>query len=114
MKRGEIWTVSGGPGYAGKPRPAVILQSDLLVDSPSLLTCGFTSRASEDVPLRPLIEPSPGNGLRMPSNLMSEKLTAVPRARLGHQVGSLSAEDIARVEQALLLVLGFEKRLGIE
>jgi mRNA interferase MazF len=107
MKRGEIWTLAGGPGYAGKPRPALILQTDLLPDSPSLLTCGFTSRASEDVPLRPLVEPSPENGLRTPSNLMSEKITAVPRARLGRRIGILSREDMARVERALLLVLGF-------
>jgi mRNA interferase MazF len=107
MKRGEIWTLAGGPGYAGKPRPALILQTDLLPDSPSLLTCGFTSRSSEDVPLRPLIEPTPGSGLRAPSNLMSEKITAVPRARLGRRIGLLSGDDMARVERALLLVLGF-------
>jgi mRNA-degrading endonuclease toxin of MazEF toxin-antitoxin module len=28
MKRGEVWTVSGGKDYAGKPRPAVIMQDD--------------------------------------------------------------------------------------
>ncbi len=107
MMRGEIWTLSGGPGYAGKPRPALIVQSDLLLDSPSLLTCGFTSRASEDVPLRPLIEPSGENGLNAPSNLMPEKITAVPRTRLAKRVGQLSPNDMARAENALLLVLGF-------
>lgn len=107
MKRGEIWTVAGGPGYSGKPRPALIVQTDLLMDAPSLLTCGFTSRVSEDLPLRPLVEPSPGNGLMAPSNLMSEKITAVPRARLGKRIGALAPEDMTRVEQAILLVLGF-------
>ena len=31
MKRGEIWTVTGGSGYAGKPRPVIVL-SRLMVD----------------------------------------------------------------------------------
>ncbi len=107
MKRGEIWTVSGGPGFAGKPRPALIVQSDLTVETPSVLTCGFTTHISEDVPLRPLILPTPKNGLARPSNLMSEKITAVPRTRLGKRIGRLSIEDVARVDGALLLIMGF-------
>ena len=106
MKRGEIWTVSGGPGYAGKPRPTLVVQSDL-ADTPSVLTCGFTTQASIDVPLRPLIQPSPENGLFRPSNLMSEKITSVPRERLGRRVGVLSAADIARADGAMRLVMGF-------
>ena len=107
MKRGEIWTVSGGPGFAGKPRPALIVQSDLAEGTPSVLTCGFTTHASEDVPLRPLFMPSPGNGLDRPSNLMSEKITAIPRTRAGKRIGALSGQDMARADSALQLVLGF-------
>ena len=107
MKRGEIWTLSGGPGYAGKPRPALVVQSDLALETPSVLTCGFTTQASEDVPLRPLMLPSAGNGLAWPSNLMSEKITAVPRSRMGRRVGVLSEEEMARTDQALQLVMGF-------
>ena len=107
MKRGEIWTVSGGPGFAGKPRRALIVQSDLTEGTPSVLTCGFTTQASEDVPLRPLFLPSLENGLDRPSNLMSEKITAVPRTRAGKRIGALSGEDMVRADNALQLVLGF-------
>lgn len=107
MMRGEIWTVSGGPGFAGKPRPALIVLSDLALDTPSVLICGFTSEASEDLLLRPLMLPSPENGLARPSNLMSEKVTSVPRSRLGMRVGILSPEDMARADSALQLIMGF-------
>ena len=106
MKRGEIWTLSGGPGFAGKPRPTLIVQSDL-ADTSSVLTCGFTTQASEDVLLRPLILPTPENGLARPSNLMSEKITSVPRNRLGKRVGALSDEDLVRADYALQLIMGF-------
>ncbi len=107
MRRGEIWTLSGGPGYAGKPRPTLIVQSDLAIGTPSVLTCGFTTQTSDDVPLRPLFLPSPGNGLFRPSNLMSEKITAVPRTRLGQRIGALSGEELTRADGALQLVMGF-------
>ena len=107
MKRGEIWTVAGGPGFAGKPRPALIVQSDLTLETPSVLTCGFTTQASEDVPLRPLFSTTAQNGLDRPSNLMSEKITSIPRTRAGKRIGSLSREDMARADRAIRLVLGF-------
>ena len=107
MKRGDIWSISGAPGYGGKPRPAIIVQSDTLVGTQSVITCGLTSLVFENVPFRPLIEPSASNGLRVPSAAMVEKLTAVPRSKLGHYLGELSDEDMARVEQTMLMVQGF-------
>lgn len=107
MKRGEIWTVSGAPGYGSKPRPAVIIQSDHLVGTESVITCGLTSLLNRDMPFRPLIDPSPDNNLEAPSGVMVEKLTSVSRGKLGKRMGALSAEEMTRVEQALLLVLGF-------
>ena len=107
MKRGEIWTVSGAPGFGSKPRPALIVQSDRLSGAQTVLTCGFTSQPNVAVLYRPWIEPSPGNGLEQPSNIMIEKLTAISRAKLGQQIGALTEVDMERVEQALQLVLGF-------
>jgi mRNA interferase MazF len=43
MKRGEIWTLAGGPDYAGKPRPCVVLQSDVFTETASLTICTVTS-----------------------------------------------------------------------
>lgn len=107
MKRGEIWTQSGGPGYAGKPRPALIVQSDQLDGTDSILTCLFTSQTDEHLPTRPRFIPAADNGLRETSDLMTDKITAVGRSKLGRRVGMISDADMERVEDAMLLVLGF-------
>ena len=107
MKRGEIWTVSGAPGYGSKPRPAVIVQSDVLAETESLVTCGLTALPDSERYFRPGIEPSPSNGLDRFSHVMTEKLTAIPRSKLGERVGALTDDDMERVERALQLVLGF-------
>ena len=107
MKRGEIWTASGAPGYGGKPRPALIVQSDDLADTESVITCGFTTQTDDERYFRPQIQPSPANGLGHISYVMTEKLTAIPREKLGKRVGALAVDDMEAVEQALQLVLGF-------
>lgn len=63
MKRGEIWTIAGGPDYAGKPRPAVILQSDQFDATPSVTVCPLTAGHVETVYARFGIEPSEENHL---------------------------------------------------
>ena len=107
MKRGEIWSVSGAAGYGSKPRPALILQSDALEGTKSVVTCGLTTLIIDAVPFRPLIDPTPANGLNTRSSVMVEKLIAIPREKAGERIGQLSAEDMALVEEAMLLVLGF-------
>ena len=75
MSRGEVWTVAGGGDYAGKPRPAVIVQDDRFDATASVTVCVFTTNPA-DVPLvRPLIEPNERNGLREPSRIMIDKIT---------------------------------------
>lgn len=108
MIRGEIWTQSGGPGYTGKPRPALIVQSDLLGATGSIITCGLTTCRNPSLRSRPRIEPQAANGLREPSEVMTDKIAAIARSKLGERLGALTEEDMARVEDALLLVLGFE------
>jgi mRNA interferase MazF len=108
VKRGEIWTQSGGPGYAGKPRPALIVQSDLLAGTDSVITCLFTSLDDEeDIPSRVRFAPTADNGLQKPSSLMGDKVMAVPRSKLGRRIGFLTANDLDRVEYALVVALGF-------
>ena len=87
MRRGEVWTAAGGKDYAGKPRPVVIVQSD--------------------APLaRPVIEPNETNGLNATCRLMADKITTMPRAKLGNCVGRLADEDILRMNRAILVFLG--------
>lgn len=68
--------------------------------------CGLTTEPSETRFTRPLIEPQPANGLRQPSRVMIDKITTVPRTRLGKRLGSLDAADLRHVDRALLVFLG--------
>jgi mRNA interferase MazF len=106
MKRGEIWTVAGGNGYTGKPRPAIIVQDDAFDATASVTICALTTDATEAPLFRLAIEPSLANGLRVPCRLMVDKITTVPRARLGRRVGRLDDEDLVRLHRAALVFLG--------
>lgn len=109
MKRGEIWTVAGGADYAGKPRPAVILQDDLFDATASITVCPFTSHLTSAPLLRILIEPSDGNGLRAPSDLMIDKITTVSKTKLRRRVGRLSPKDVVRLNRAVVVFLGLAR-----
>ena len=106
MKRGEIWTVSGGSKYTGKPRPAVIVQEDRFDGTDSITICAFT-RDPTDAPLFRLeVAPDARNGLKTASRQMVDKITTVPKARLGERVGRLDDEDLVRLNRALVVFLG--------
>ncbi len=106
MKRGEIWTVAGGTDYAGKPRPTVIVQDDSF-DATDLITiCAFTTDET-DAPLFWLpVQPNERNGLRAVCRLMVDKITTVPKTKVGARVGRLDDEDVLRLNQAVLVFLG--------
>ncbi|EWY39426.1 transcriptional modulator of MazE/toxin MazF [Skermanella stibiiresistens SB22] len=106
MRRGEIWTVSGGKDYAGKPRPVVIVQDDGFDATDSITICVFTTDET-DAPLFCLpVEPSERNGLRSPCRLMVDKVTTVPKSKVGSKVGRLDDEDLLRLNQAVIVFLG--------
>lgn len=111
MKREAIWTVSGGKDYAGKPRPAVIIQDDLFDGTDSVTICGFT-RDSTDAPLFRLpvfrlpVESSVTNGLSVISRIMVDEVTTVPRSKIGSRVGRLGVEGMVRLNRAVLVFLG--------
>jgi mRNA interferase MazF len=109
MKRGEVWAVSGGGAYAGKPRPAVIVQEDRFDSTSSITLCVFTTDPTEAPLLRMLIEPTDRNGLSSASRLMVDKLTTVPKARLGKRIGKLNDEDVVRLNRALTVFLGLAR-----
>lgn len=106
MRRGEIWTAAGGSGYAGKPRPVVIIQDDRFDVTGSVTICAFTSDPTEAHLFRLAVEPSEVNGLREPCSLMVDKITTVPRSRLGSHGGRLSDEEMVRLGRAILVFLG--------
>ncbi len=106
MKRGEIWTIAGGGDYTGKPRPAVIVQDDAFDATASITICALTTDPTEAPLFRIRIGPSEGNGLRAQSSLMVDKLTTVPKSRVGSYVGRLGDEDVVRMNRAILVFLG--------
>jgi mRNA interferase MazF len=106
VKRGEIWTVSGGSGYAGKPRPAVIVQENHFTETNSITICGFTTNPTDAPLLRLPVTPSDRNGLRSVSRLMVDKITTVPKNRIGDRIGQLDESDLARLNQAMTVFLG--------
>ena len=105
MRRTEIWTVSGGPGCAGKPRPAVIVQDDRF-DTDSVTLCPFTTDPADAPLFRLLIEPTATNGLNANSRLMVDKITTVRRVQLGERVGVLGDADVLRLNRAVVVFLG--------
>ncbi len=106
MIRGEIWTVSGGADYAGKPRPVVILQSNNFEGLGSVTVCPFTTDPTEAPLLRLVITPADGNGLREVSRIMIDKITTVPKSKLGARVGRMADEDMLRLNRGVVVFLG--------
>ncbi|CAN7553700.1 type II toxin-antitoxin system PemK/MazF family toxin [Rhizobium sp. LjRoot258] len=106
MRRGEVWTVSGGKDYAGKPRPAVIVQDDSFDATDSITICAFTFDPTDAPLFRLVVEPNERNGLRSACRLMVDKITTVPKAKMGAHVGRLDDEDMVRLNQAMTVFLG--------
>ena len=106
MRRGDVWTVAGGKDYAGKARPVVILQDDSFDGTESITICAFTTD-DPDAPLFRLpVEPNERNGLRVPCRLMVDKVTTVPKSKVGAHIGRLDDEDVLRLNRAVLVFLG--------
>ena len=106
MKRGEIWTVAGGAAYAGKPRPAVIVQDDRFDANDSIIVCPLTTDSTQAPIFRLSVQPSTESELRAPCRMMVDELTAVPRARLGRLLGSLASDEVKALNRAIFVFLG--------
>ena len=106
MRRGDVVTVAATGDY-GKPRPAVIVQTDALPAAhASVVVCQMTSDCSDAPDFRVTIDPSERNGLRVKSQVMADKPVAIRRERIGRKVGHLDDKDIARLNIALAFVMG--------
>jgi mRNA interferase MazF len=106
LKRGDVVVVAL-PGDYGKPRPALIIQSDLFNETHASITVVPVTSTIVDAPLfRITVEPSRGNGLRSLSQLMIDKVTTVSRTRLTQSIGRLEDDLMVRVSRALALWVG--------
>jgi mRNA interferase MazF len=106
VKRGDLVSVAM-PGDYGKPRPALVVQSDLFNDGHASVTVAPVTSTIVDAPLfRITVERSPQNGLRSLSQIMVDKVTTVRSKRVGDTIGSVENDTMLRVNRALALWLG--------
>lgn len=105
MRRGDLVTVAM-PGDIGKPRPALVIQSDRF-DQTATVTVLLLSGTLVDAPLiRPMVQPTAENGLRKPSQVQIDKAMTVRRDRVGVPIGRLDDETLLAVTRSLALFLG--------
>jgi len=112
MKRGDI-VVAIASGDYGKPRPALVVQSDLFNPThASVVVCPITSHLG-DMPLFRLpISPTPENGIKKESQLMIDKMMVIKREKIGKRVGRLPPADMQAVDEALRLWLSLDRDAG--
>jgi mRNA interferase MazF len=105
LTRGDV-LVASAPGEYGKPRPCIVVQSEMLHAIESVVVCPMTTSLLPPGPVRPTILPSVDNGLRAESQVMVDKVTAIHLSRCGPTIGRVSSIEMQMIDQALGLVLG--------
>jgi len=106
VSRGDIVMVVA-PGDYGKPRPALVLQSNRFYETGSVIVALLTTDQQPGSGLfRKEILPSDGNGLRQLSDVMVDKLVTLPRIKISDAIGHLSSSEMAEITAALALFLG--------
>jgi mRNA interferase MazF len=105
MRRGDLVTVAA-PGDYGKPRPALVIQSDLFDELPSVTVCPVTSALRETPLFRITIDPSPENGLQRISQVQVDKVMTVARERVGGVIGRLDDATMLKVNRSLAVFIG--------
>ena len=105
LKRGDIVTVAL-QGDLGKPRPALVVQTDLAPAHPSVVVLPMTTTIASAQWLRVTVEAEAGTGLRHLSQIMIDKPSTVQRERLGARIGRVNDDILTRVSRALTVWLG--------
>ncbi len=105
MRRGDIVTVAA-PGDYGKPRPALVIQSDLFDALPSVALCLVTSTLRDAPIFRITVDPSPANGLQRVSQIQVDKILTVARERIGGVIGRLDDATLLKVNRSLAIFAG--------
>ncbi|MEI8093342.1 MAG: type II toxin-antitoxin system PemK/MazF family toxin [Spirochaetales bacterium] len=106
MTRGNLVTVVV-PGEYGKPRPALVVQSNYFAGHPSVSILPITSELRDTPLFRIAVVPGPANGLLLPSQIMIDKLQTVSADKVGLVIGKLDDTTMVSVTRAVALWLGF-------
>jgi mRNA interferase MazF len=110
VNRGDVVIITA-PGDYGKPRPAVVIQSNLFNPThASIVVCPITSDLTAADLFRLTMQPEPSNGLKHESQIMVDKMTALRRDRIKRRAGRLRDSQIAQLDAALRLWLDLEPR----
>ncbi|MGH1589973.1 type II toxin-antitoxin system PemK/MazF family toxin [Methylobacterium phyllosphaerae] len=105
MTRGDLVTVAMA-GDFGKPRPALVIQSDAFAQT-GTVTVLLLSSTLVDAPLiRPTLPPTSQNGLNKPSQVQVDKAMSVRREKVGPPIGRLDDATLLAVTRSLALFLG--------
>jgi mRNA interferase MazF len=109
MRRGDVVVVAdrGGGDYAGKPRPAVVIQSDLFDRTLSVVVCPLTTAHQDARLFRVELTPRETLALRERSWVMVDKLTSIRRDRVGAVIGRISDDEAVALNRSLAVFLGF-------
>ena len=108
MRRGDFVTIAM-QGDFGKPRPALIIQSDQFSEHASVTVLLVSSALVAAPLLRVTVQPNPENGLQKPSQVMVDKAMTVKKDKLGEAFGHLNAEGMLEIERCLAVFLGIAK-----
>ena len=107
MKRGAIVVVAARGAYTGKPRPALVVQSDLFNPTHAGVTvCPITSDCVDAPLFRLTLPPGSRTGLRGVSQVMIDKIVSVPRAAISDEIGECDARELDAVDDGLRRWLG--------
>ena len=109
MKRGDVVLVVV-PSELGRPRPGVVVQADEFnKDLSTIFICPISSDVQERLSLRPIVEAKPANGLRLRSQIMTDKMIALRHDRIRSVIGRIDSKVSEQLDRALLVVLGLAR-----
>lgn len=109
VKRGDV-VLAVVPNELGRPRPAIVVQADEFnKELSTVFICPISSDVQEGLLLRPTIEAKPANGLRLRSQVMTDKMVALRRDKVRRVIGHLDAATSGKLDRALLVVLGLAR-----
>lgn len=109
MKKGDIVIMSSTGEFAGKLRPAVIIQQENADNVISKVVCPFTTDPTSASMIRLPVEPSAENGLQSLSWIMVDKITTARTEKIGKRIGQLACGDVDRLNRALIVFLGLDR-----
>ena len=111
MKRGDLVLVAT-PGDFGKPRPALVVQSELFSEHPSVTICLLTTHLQQTPLFRHSVEPCPDNGLLATSQVQIDKIMTIPRQKVGQVIGRLTDKQLFEITKLLALWIGIADKPG--